>query len=223
MRVWSAALSDGSGGASRYARTVPTETSTPGRGEVSGMRRMPPWTASSSVVALSPVIRHTGSPDPTWSPSCLSHSAMLPTFMSQPRRGMTISTSTAPYLPTSAAPWLSSTARLTRSVGAPPRRTVTTCSAALGELVSGIDWGLPPQCDVVVRDGRIRDHDFEFGGGWYCQQCLGPETLPTGSVPVKPLVLWLHMWPIKESGRRKPARIVNQPRSAVAPGRLRGD
>src|SRR6187549_2014126 len=62
------------------------------------MRSTPLPKASNSVVALSPVIRHTASPLETLSPSCLSHSAMLPTFMSQPRRGITISIGTAALL-----------------------------------------------------------------------------------------------------------------------------
>src|SRR5437870_3514104 len=55
------------------------------------MRRMPSSSASSSVVALSPAIVQIASPTSTRSPSRFSHSATLPTFMSQPSRGMTTS------------------------------------------------------------------------------------------------------------------------------------
>ena len=82
--------------ATRYASTVPTGTSTPSPGERGDSCRMPLSGASSSTVALSPAIVQIGSPASTCSPSFFSHSAMLPTFMSQPRRGMLISVGMRP-------------------------------------------------------------------------------------------------------------------------------
>ena len=78
----------------RYASTVPTGNSSPTRRALSGMRRMPLSSDSTSVVALSLSTRKRYSPSFTGSPSCLSHSTTVPASTFQPSRGMTTSIAT---------------------------------------------------------------------------------------------------------------------------------